>query len=100
MIVIITNVKNEIYDSRLENNEEITNNLALLINNIDYLQTENNGKLILRDVNYLKGFSIYKQDDLFIVYIKNKYNELVARDLARITSWLNDQWNTYFSSRI
>lgn len=98
LVAFISNSKGDLYDSRDENLNQITNNLINLINKQNSLVINGN-KLTVYDYQYVCQFNIWKYSDLFVFYLTNRYLSINPNDIAKISSWLNEQWNIILKSK-
>jgi hypothetical protein len=99
LLAIITNSQNnQIYDARIESAYAVVINLAALINQPSQpIYVGSNLPLML--ISNVDPSNIVEYSNLFVLYLTNYCLEINSNDLIKISSWLNNQWNSYLQSK-
>jgi hypothetical protein len=97
--IISNSITNIIYDSRIESSYAVNINLANLINNPSQpisIGTQS----ILSLIQNVDTKNIVNYSNLYSVYLTNYCLEINPNDLIKISTWLNNEWNTYLRTSV
>ena len=100
ILVFVSNQFGQLIDSRDYQDlaPQLSNKMRLLINNVNNIKSDDTGEnLMLYEDSYVRSFSVIKYADLFTFYFTNKYWAVSARDLTKMSTWLDETWTLYLS---
>jgi hypothetical protein len=97
MVAFITNGNTlKLYDAREESTAQVTTNLNNLLNGLNSpIVSGTTNVQLLTSINP-NNIVFYR--DLFVLYVRNSYLQISPSDMIQISSWLNNQWNSFLNS--